>query len=381
VPERVLSPAELNRATLARQLLLKRERLDPVEAIERLVALQAQEPASPYVALATRLDGFRAEQLDEAFTSRRVVKATLLRVTLHAVSARDYRRFWPAVRPALKAWRDQGLRSLRIEVAVDQLGRKALAYATEARTNQELAAHLGPMDGQVGPAGQTDAWWAVRPYLPMIMTPSDVPWSFGRRPAYVAAETWLGEPLVDEESGLDHLVRRYLAAFGPATVGDIATFTKIARSRLKSALERLRPGLRTFRDERRRLLHDVPDAPLPPADTPPPPRLLAMWDSVLIAYEDRSRVIPDEIRSRVIMKNGDFLPSVLVDGHVAGLWRSEVVDGRTRIHVEPFDTIPRSVEKEVDREAEQMAAFVERVEPNVYKRYATTWMTRARAGA
>ena len=107
-----------------------------------------------------------------------------------------------------------------------------------------------------------------------------------------------------------------------------------------------------------------------------PPRLLAMWDSVLIAYEDRSRILPDEYRPRVIMKNGDFLPSFLVDGHVAGLWRSEVVESRTRIHIEPFDTIPREAEQALEREAERMAVFVEPIEPNVYKRYASTWMKR-----
>jgi hypothetical protein len=372
--ERVLSALELNRATLARQMLLKRERLDPVAAIERLVALQAQEPASPYIALWTRVSGFRAEALDRAFHERRVVKGTLMRVTLHAASAHDYAHFWPAVAPSLRLWRQRILGRLKLEVDLDELADRALAFASEPRSGAELRGHLPPLGG-AGPTGQQDAFWAVRPHVPFVMAPGEIPWSFGRRPMFVAARSWLSGSLAAEEAGLDHLVRRYLRGFGPATIGDISQFTAIERSRLKPALERLGPELRFFRDERKRLLYDLPDAPLPTARTRPPVRFLPMWDSVLLAYEDRGRILPEAHRRRVIQKNGDFLPTFLVDGHVAGLWRSEVsAEGRTSIRWEPFEKLAPGVEDRLAREAARLAAFVQPLEPAVYKRYATTWM-------
>ncbi len=374
VSDRVLTAAELNRATLARQLLLERVALDAVEGIERLVALQAQEPASPYIALWTRIDGFRAEDLDRAFLERHVVKATLLRVTLHVVSARDYRCFWPAVAPALRLWRQQAMKRLDLTLPLDELAQKALAYASEPRTNDEMRKHLPQMQDGTGPAGQNDSWWAVRTHAPFAMAPSNVPWCFGRRPTYVAAPAWLGEPLASEQEGLDHLIRRYLAGFGPATVGDIHQFTRVERSRLRPAVERLAPGLRTFRDERGRVLYDLPNAPLPPADTPAPVRFLPMWDSTLLAYEDRSRVIAEQYRRRVLQVNGDWLPTFLVDGHVAGLWRADVHDGRTTIRPEPFEPLSPDVKEQLAEEAQRLARFVEPLEPAVYKRYANTWM-------
>jgi hypothetical protein len=377
MPERILSAAELNRATLARQMLLKRRKLDPVEAIERLVALQAQEPASPYIALWTRLAGFRAETLDKAFHDRRVVKSTLMRVTLHAVSARDYTRFWPAMMPSLRLWRQRILKRLDMEVELDDLAEKALAYASEPRTGPELRAYLPPLDA-VGPTGQQDAFWAIRPQAAFVMTPSEVPWSFGRRPSYIAARSWLDLPMASEEEGLNHLIRRYLAGFGPATLGDISQFTGIERSRLKPALARLAPELRTFHDEQERILYDVGDGPLPRAETPAPVRFLPMWDSLKLAYEDRSRVIPEAYRKRILQMNGDWLPTFLVDGYAAGLWRSEVsADGSTTIRWQPFHKLPRAVDDRLVEEAERLAAFVQPLEPTVYKRYATTWMKQA----
>lgn len=373
MPERVLTAAELNRASLGRQLLLERAPLEPVEAIERLVALQAQEPASPYVALWSRVHDFRPESLDEAFRERRVVKGTLLRVTLHAVSAADYLRFWPAMAPTLRIWREQGLRRLGIEVDFGPIERAALAHLAEPRTNPEMAARLPRLEG-TGPAGQTDSWWAVRPHLPAVHVPRDVAWSFGRRPTYVAAESWLGRPLVSESDGLEHLIRGYLAGFGPAALGDLARFTRIERRRLRPALERLVPQLRLFRDEAGRLLYDVPDGELPPPDTPAPVRFLPMWDSLLLAYEHGGRVAADAHRRRILRVNGDWLPTFLVDGQVAGLWRSELVEGRTTIRWDPFEPLSPGVEDAVRAEAERLAAFVEPLEPAVFSRYARMWM-------
>ena len=364
-----LDAATLNRATLARQLLLERVRLDPVEAVERLVALQAQEPASPYIALWTRLEGFEAASLDRAFHERRAVKATLMRVTLHAVSARDYVAFWPALRARLQQFRERALRWGDSDLP-GSLAERALEYAAQPRTNTEMRRFLGEL---AGPVGDRDAWWGVRTHVPFVMVPQRVPWSFGRRPIFSAARSWLDLPFASPEDGLDHLVRRYLAAFGPATVGDMSQFTGIPRSALAAALERLQPELRLFRNEAGRVLYDVPGAPLPPGDTPAPPRFLPMWDSVLLAYEDRSRIVPPEYRSRVVQTNGDFLAAFMVDGRVAGLWRAEAPNGRTRIAWDAFERLTRKAERGLAEEAERLAAFVEPHEPEVFRRY-SRWL-------
>ena len=370
----VLDAATLNRTTLARQLLLERAAIPPVEAIERLVALQAQEPASPYIALWSRVHDFEADSLRRAFAERDVVKSTLFRVTLHVVSARDYARFWPALEPMLRQWRDASLRRFGLgEIPLDELTRAAHSFLSEPRTAAEIRAHLPPLRAAV-PTPQFDAWWAVRPHLPFLHVPSDAPWGFGRRQSYVAADAWLGHEPASEADGLDHLVHRYLAGFGPATLGDMAQFTRLPVAPLKAATARLAGELAQYRTERGKHLFDLADAPITQGDTPAPPRLLPMWDSVLLAYQDRSRVIPEPIRRRIIQPNGDFLPAVLVDGRVAGVWRSDAADGQATVRWHLFEPIPRTAEEELAAEAERLAAFIAPIEPAVYRRYATTWM-------
>jgi Winged helix DNA-binding domain len=377
VPDTVVTRAELSRATLARQLLLERVELDPVSAVERLVALQAQEPASPYLALWTRLAGFGAADLHAAFHERRVVKGTLLRVTLHVVSARDYALFWPAVAASLRKWRAPMLRQVGLGPEIEQLGRQAAAFASVPRFGSELRDHLPDLTGGTGPAGQTDSWWAVRPLLPFLMAPGELPWSFGRRPHFVSAGAWLGTDLGAPEAGLGHLVRRYLEGFGPAGIDDIHQFTRVSKTALRKILEPVPDDLVTFRDEAGRRLYDVPDGLRPPGDTPAPVRFLPMWDSLLLAYADRSRVLPEPYRREVIRKNGDFLPSFTVDGVVAGLWRADLVDGRSKVSWLPFEPLASSVEVEVAGEAARLAEFIEPLEPTVYSRYANTWLKPA----
>jgi DNA glycosylase AlkZ-like len=374
-PDRVLSSAELNRATLARQMLLKREQAELLPTIERLVALQAQEPAGPYIALWARLRGFDPKRLHEAFHARQVVKGTLMRVTLHAVTAEDYGLFWPAIAPSMRSWRQRVLGGAVDERLLDRLAEQALAYASEPRSGAELRAHLPALDG-VGPNGQQDAFWAVRPQAAFVMAPGDYPMSFGRRPMFVAARSWLDEPLATEEAGLEHLVRRYLSGFGPASTADIAQFTGVQVGRLKPVVERLSPELRTFSDERKRLLYDVSDGLLPSGEVPAPVRFLPMWDSTLMAYQDRSRVVPEPYRRRVVQVNGDWLPTFTVDGYVAGLWRAEAEDGRTTIDWAPFEPLRPGVEDEVQAEADRLARFIGPLEPKVYSRMANTWMKK-----
>ena len=374
----VLSAAHLSRATLARQLLLERVRLEPARAIERLVGLQAQEPASPHLALWSRLEGFEAALLNDAFASRQVVKGTLFRVTLHAVSSSDYLRFWPAVQPSLHRWRAPYIRQLSLEPELGRLAEQAAAFGTQPRTGAEMRDHLPQLTGGAGPAGQTDAWWAVRPLLPFVMAPGEPPWSFGRRPRFVSGPAWLDAELAGHDDGLEHLIRRYLAGFGPAGVDDLHQFSRVGVGHLRKALAGLDDELRTFEDERGRLLYDVRDGLLPPGDLPAPVRFLPMWDSLLLAYHDRSRVLPEHYRRRVIRANGDFLPSFMVDGLVAGLWRADLISGHSVVTPLPFEPLTPESSIAVAAEADRLAAFLDPLEPAVYSRYATTWMKDSR---
>ncbi|CAN5318713.1 winged helix DNA-binding domain-containing protein [soil metagenome] len=370
-----VSADELNRATLARQLLLERSPLEPVAAVRALVGLQAQEPASPYLALWTRLAGFDPAALDAAWIDRRLVKGTLMRQTLHAVAAVDYPMFWAA---HVDSFGRAGARLARFEALgigaerVTELTSLALSHADVPRANPELTAYLTELGG---PLGDRDWWWAIRGMAPFVHVPAAVPWGFTRRPSYVAARSWLPWTEAGAQAGLDELVRRYLAAFGPAGVADIAQFTRLEITRVRAAVDRLGTSLRRLRGPDGADLVDLRDAAIPGADTPAPVRFLPMWDSVLLAYRDRSRVIPAEVRKMVIRTNGDVLPTFLVDGRVAGLWRAELVRGRTRIRYRPFGRLPRAVRAELDAEAAALAVFVEPLEPEVYRRYARWWVS------
>jgi len=368
---RVVSDAELNRATLARQLLLERVPLDPVTAIRRLCALQAQEPASPYIALWTRLADFQPADLDAAFRTSAIVKATLMRVTLHAVAAEDYPACWAAYADYIRAARTSPPRFPAGSVPkerLDDLVAHAVAFATEPRSNAEMAAHLEEI---AGPFGDQGWWWAVRPFTPVLRAAGDEPWSFAIRPSYVAPAT--AASAIDRDEALDYVVRSYLAAFGPASVLDIAQFLKVARAPVRRSVERLATGLDAVEAVTGQTLYDVPGGPIPAGDVPAPVRLLPMWDSVLMAYADRARIIPANVRKHIIRQNGDVLPTFLVDGHVAGIWRTDTATGQTVINAKAFHPLPDGVWHELAGEAQRLAVFVHPREPGVYRRYHRWW--------
>lgn len=362
----LLTQAELNRATLARQLLLEPGDMDVVAAVARIGGLQAQEPASPYIALWSRLAGFEPDALDAAFRDGRVVKATLIRMTVHAVSRGDYLHLLPAIQPRLRAAR-RGRVADAPTGEVDGLAEAALAFASVPRTNVEMRDHVAALAGD----GTQDAWWRVRLHAPFVHVPADVPWSFGRRPVLMGAPSAVGGQFASEPAAVRHLVLRHLRAFGPATVADIGNWSGLPVTRLRAAIVELdaEDCLRRFSDERGRELLDVHDGPMPGADVPALPRLLPMWDSVLLAHADRSRIVPEEYRARVVMRNGDVLPTFLVDGQVAGLWWADADAGRTRIRLEPFAPVPRPVQRDLEELGERLAAFVEPHETAVYARY------------
>jgi hypothetical protein len=362
-----LTGRQLNRATLGRQLLLRRESLDVVEGLRRVVALQAQEPASPYVALWNRLAAFDPADLDRAFAGHAIVKASLMRITLHAVAAADYPAFHEAMQRTLRASRlhDPRFKIAGLTIAeADALVPEALAFAARPRTNAELEAW---MDERLGVLPRPGVWWALRTFAPFVHAPTGGPWSFGPRPLYVAAREQGRSG--DEEASLRVLVRRYLEGFGPASALDVAQFAMVPRSMAREALRSIDGTLARLEGPDGEELFDMPGGRLPPEDTPAPPRLMAMWDSILLAYVDRSRVIPAEYRKLVTRNNGDVLPALLVDGYVAGVWRPT----EAGIEATAFHPLSEETWAGLDAEAESMMSFLAGRQPAVYRRYGRWW--------
>ena len=365
-----LTARQLNRATLSRQLLLERVKLDVVTATERIGGLQAQEPASPHIGLWTRVAEFEPADLDRALAKRSVVKGTLMRSTLHIVSAADYLHLWPTLVAGLGSGRRADRATPPSPERLAALRARAEAYTAEPRGLGELRDHLGGTDGMT----PDEVLWWVRRSVAFTHAPSDVPWSFGRRPRVVHALPWLGAdgwPTTD--ASIQHLVRRYLGAFGPAAAADLAQWSGLAVGTVRRAIAALDTAgeLRRFSDERGRELLDLQGALLPASDTPAPPRLLPMWDSTLLAFADRTRLISDEDRRVVIARNGDTLPTFIVDGVVAGLWWAVAEPGgRTRIVIEPFRPPLRPADvRALEAEGERLAAVIAPLEPTVYSRY------------
>lgn len=358
-----VTAAELNRATLHRQLLLRREPLTVPEAVRRVVAVQAQEPASPYLALWNRVDPFGPADLDAAFAERTVLKATLLRATLHAVHAGDHPAFHAAMADSLRGARVADARftgSGLTAADTDALLPDLLAHAASPRTKVDFEALFAD---RLGGPPEPRLWWALKTYAPITHAPTGGPWSYGPKAAFLAAPAV--EP--DRERAVQRLVRRYLEGFGPASAADFARFTRLGRGVARAALA-AQPDLRTLTGPDGTELYDVPDGVVPAADTPAPPRLMAMWDSVLLAY-GQSRVVPTELRAVVTRVNGDVLPTLLVDGLVAGVWRA--VDGG--IEATAYRPLPDAAWDGLATEARALVAFLADRDPAVYRRYAHWW--------
>jgi hypothetical protein len=361
-----LTARGLNRATLARQLLLQRQPLSVVEAVRRVVALQAQSPASPYIALWNRVEGFDPADLDGAYADHTVVKASLMRIALHAVAAEDYPAFQHALVYSLRAarlnddrFKDTGLSADDADAVVADV----LAHTKKQRTNAEMEAWLEQRFGVPVPR----LWWALRHYAPLVHAPTGGPWAHGERAAYVTARS--RPPGGDPAGSVQRLVWRYLEGFGPATAADIAQFTILRKPVVNAALEALADRLEVVDGPGKSRLFDVPGGPRPDEDTDAPPRLLGMWDLSLLAYADRGRVLPDDHRKVVIRRNGDVLPTLLVDGHVVGVWRP--VEGG--IEATSFKKLPSTAWQGLAAEAHALMAMLNTRDPLAYRRYAHWW--------
>jgi hypothetical protein len=346
---------QLNRATLARQMLLERAPLTAVAAIERLAGMQAQEPKHPFVGLWTRVEGFDREELLRALRRREVVRATLMRSTLHLMSAADYSALRLALQPSTSvALRALGARSQGLDLdAVLPAARELLRGG--ALPFDEIRARLQ----ESFPAVDDRALgYAVRTLLPIVMVPSETDrWGFARVADFAPADEWLDEPLADADADAEALVTRYLGAFGPAAAKDVQAWSGVGA--MRTVLDRMRDRLEVFADERGRELFDLPDAPRPDANVHAPTRLLPEFDNLVLAHDDRTRVVADEHRPHVTTKNLRVRATFLVDGIVRGTWAVAARRNVATLTLEPFDALSGQSVRELEQEGEALLRFVE----------------------
>ena len=336
--ERVLTRRDLNRATLARQLLLRRARLPVVKTVERVAGLQAQLGSTPYVGLWTRLEGFRRDALERALRRRAVARGVLMRGTVHLVSTADYGLFGSALEIRSPGWVTPEAEEIATRLAVE-----LRQFTSEPRTRTEVFEWLEQEHGVVSD-GTNGVWYAIRLEARIGHSPESSRWG-----APTQGITFLSVECenVDGRAARAELIRRYLAAFGPATRAEIAGWSGLKVGDFADGLH----GLRILRDDVGRELFDLPRAPLPAAHTPAPVRFLPKFDNVLL---DRARVLPEEYRTVVVRKNADVQPTFTVDGVVAGVWRVE----RGKVVTEPFAPLPRGARRELDDEARRLRAWL-----------------------
>jgi hypothetical protein len=339
--ERVLTLRELNRTTLARQLLLERKRLSATAVIERLVGLQAQWPPAPYVGIWTRTTGFRRDALERELRAGHVVKATVMRQTLHLVTLRDYALLRAAMSETNFPW---------MSTLAERLAPTVRALAADGPVTSEQMHSLFEREHGLLGIDARRALRAARVRAHVLHHHETALWRGRPEGRFVAIDE--PEEHVPVEARAE-ILRRYLAAFGPASRRDISAWSMMHMPEIDASLALLEP-LRRFRDENGRELLDVQRAPVVSADAPAPARFLPKWDNVLLAWADRARVMPEPYRKRVIGKNGDVAPTFLVDGFVAGTWRVE----KGRVVVDPFERLPRAAERGLKEEAARLEEFL-----------------------
>ena len=328
--ERVLGPRALNRALLLRQGLLERTETSAIEMIERLVGMQAQVPENPYIALWSRLEGFAPEELSALIADRRAVRAGVMRATIHLLSARDCLAIQPITQTVLiKTFRSPWAKGLA-DADPAEVTKAGLELLTDQpRTRAKLADLLAPRWPDADPKALSHA---ATVHAALVQVPPRGLWRQSGQATWAPTEQWLGRPL--EKAAVDELVLRYLAAFGPATVADIRTWSKLTG--LREVLERLRPRLRTFLDEKGRELLDVPDGPLPDPDSPAPPRFLPEYDNVGLSHADRSRIFAG-LGPGWPPPRGSTVGSLLVDGFYRANWSLRVEEGAALLTIDRFE--------------------------------------------
>lgn len=361
----ILTKKALNRALLARQMLLERAALPAAEVIGNLVGLQAQAPNSPYFALWTRIEGFLQEDLTGLIESRQAVRIALMRSTIHLVSAQDALRLRPHVQPVL----DRGLMG-NYGKKLAELDLNDIAEAgrtlveTEPLTLKDLGQKLSMQWNGRDPEALA---MVIRNKVPLVQIPPRGLWGKSGQAVYTTAEAWLGN-VAHEPASMDSIVLRYLAAFGPATVKDIQIWSGLTK--LKAVVDRMRPKLAVFHDEAGHELFDLPDAPRPSEETPSPPRFLGEFDQMLLSYADRSRVMSEADRTKVFTTNGIIRSVILVDGFVCGLWKLSESKTKTVLDIAPFRQLNARQLEELREEGTKLLQFAAPVQHETEIRYA-----------
>jgi Winged helix DNA-binding domain len=349
----VLSVRALNRATLERQLLLQRWTLPALEAVERLAGLQAQAPMPPYTSLWSRLADFQPEELATLLVDRKVVRIALMRSTIHLVSAPDCLRWRPLVQPML----DKGFAGTVYGPALAGVDLAAVGARGRALVEERPLTfkELGTLLAEGWPDRDPSALaQAVRTVVPLVQVPPRGVWGATGQAAHTSAESWLGAAQ-DSAPSATALVRRYLAAFGPASVQDAQRWSGLTR--LGEVVDELRPELRVFADESGRELFDLPDAPRPDPDTPAPARFLGAYDNLVLAHDDRTRVIADADRPAYSTINGVIPAAILVDGAVRGMWRIDRVRRTATLRIQPFGHLAKADEAALTEEGKRLLSF------------------------
>ena len=323
--------------------------MSAVDMVEHLVGMQAQEPLAPYVGLWSRIDSFQATELAEAIEDRRAVRIGVMRTTLHLVSARDATILHPLMLPvSVRTWRSSSPFA-RMVVGVDLAQLQAAAIELLERaplTTSQLGAALAKRWPDHEPSGLA---YTARYLLPIVQVPPRGVWGKRGRATWTTLNHWIGKP-VDPAPSIDEVVLRYIAAFGPATVMDVQSWCWLTK--LREVVERLRPQLVTFRDEKGRELFDLADAPRPDPETPAPPRFVPEYDNIALSHDDRSRVIADSFRPTIFTRGG-----LLVDGFARGYWDIVREKASARLQIELFEPLSKTEEATVAEEAERLLGF------------------------
>jgi hypothetical protein len=346
---------DLNRATLARQMLLGRESIKPLRALERLGGLQAQWPKPPHIGLWSRIEGFEREHLLTLVRSHQAVRASMMRGTLHVVSAKDYVALRAALQPMLTRGVVSVLRDRLKGIVIDEVAAEARGLLESGpATFEDLRDALVKLHPE---ADARAMGFVARLSLPLVQVPTDDDaWGYPASSAFALAETWIGEPMARSET-LEALVLRYLAAFGPGTASDVQTWSGVRG--MKEVLETLRSKLVVLRDERKRELFDLPKAPRPGADVSAPVRFLPEFDNLVLAHADRSRFVPEAYKRRVFLPGLRVAPTFLVDGFVAGTWAAARKKKDATLTVEPFEPLSKKTKIDLEAEAVRLVRFVE----------------------
>jgi hypothetical protein len=349
-----ITTRQLNRALLARQLLLRRAELTAVQGIEHLVGMQAQSPTAPYVGLWSRLEAFAFDDVADLIRRHQVVRLSLMRNTIHLVTTADAHWLRPLLAPMMtrsfaSSVYAKALTDLDVAPVV-AAGRQAVDE--EPRTFAELASLLSPLWPGRDPKSLAQV---IRAYVPLVQVPPRGIWGEGGLGRHTSLEAWVG-PSKKATASMDDLVLRYLAAFGPASVADVQAWSGLTR--LREVIEHLRGNLTTFRDENDVALFDLPDAPRPDPDTPAPVRFVAEFDNIVLSHAERSRIVSEQDRGPLFRANGIIPGSVLVDGFVAAVWKMHRSPTAATVTVKPFRPLSKRHGQSVTAEGRRLLAAV-----------------------